>query len=201
MEPPRRLRQGPQPRFRGLEPGEEAQAHTRGAFPLGEEAPLLVGLSEATTCYVSPEYFAEHEPLADFIVHVTGASPHFLTASRDDPPFWRANRHELTLSDTIRDKLETWKVGLTVNMPVASEEAYYGNFESYYCILAGMGWMPEQPLPTLRYRPSSIARSVEAFQNIKLKQQDLLQRLPSHYEFLKRLHRQEGMDLAPTGTR
>ncbi|PTL75393.1 hypothetical protein [Vitiosangium sp. GDMCC 1.1324] len=40
-----------------------------GAELLGEDAPLLVGLSEATTCYVSPEYFAGNEPFADFIVH------------------------------------------------------------------------------------------------------------------------------------
>jgi hypothetical protein len=36
---------------------------------LGEDAPRLVGLSEETRCYVSPEYFAENDPFADFIVH------------------------------------------------------------------------------------------------------------------------------------
>lgn len=36
---------------------------------LGEEAPRLVGLSEGTTCYVSPDYFGEEDPFADFIVH------------------------------------------------------------------------------------------------------------------------------------
>jgi tryptophan halogenase len=135
---------------------------------------------------------------------------HFLTSSRDDTPFWLANKHDLKLSDNIQDKLQTWKAGLTVNMPVASEEAYYGNFEtefrnfwtnsSYYCVLAGMGWMPEQPLATLRYRPSAMARAEEAFQNIKLKQEDLLKRLPSHYEFLQRLHGKNGLELARTGT-
>ena len=40
-----------------------------GADLLGEDAPRLVGLSEDTTCYVSPEYFAEEDPFADFIVH------------------------------------------------------------------------------------------------------------------------------------
>ena len=40
-----------------------------GAELLGEDAPHLVGLSEATPCYVSPEYFAEDDPFADFIVH------------------------------------------------------------------------------------------------------------------------------------
>ncbi len=36
---------------------------------LAKDAPRLVGLSEETTCYVSPEYFAEDDPFADFIVH------------------------------------------------------------------------------------------------------------------------------------
>ena len=40
-----------------------------GAELLGKDAPRLVGLSEEITCYVSPEYFAEDDPFADFIVH------------------------------------------------------------------------------------------------------------------------------------
>lgn len=40
-----------------------------GAKLLGKEAPRIVGLSEETTCYVSPEYFAEEDPFADFVVH------------------------------------------------------------------------------------------------------------------------------------
>jgi hypothetical protein len=40
-----------------------------GADLLGEDPPRLVGLSEGTTCYVSPDYFAEEDPFADFIVH------------------------------------------------------------------------------------------------------------------------------------
>lgn len=40
-----------------------------GADLLGPEAPRVVGISEETTCYVSPDYFAEDDPFADFIVH------------------------------------------------------------------------------------------------------------------------------------
>jgi len=79
--------------------------------------------------------------------------------------------------------------------------AIYQLAKHFPCILAGMGWMPERPLPTLRYRPSSVARAEAAFQNMKLKQELLLKQLPTHYEFLRRLHRQDGLDLAPTGTR
>jgi hypothetical protein len=40
-----------------------------GAELLGPEAPRVVGISEETTCYVAPDYFAEDDPFADFIVH------------------------------------------------------------------------------------------------------------------------------------
>ncbi len=36
---------------------------------LGKDAPCLVGVSEEATCYVSPEYFSQDDPFADFIVH------------------------------------------------------------------------------------------------------------------------------------
>lgn len=36
---------------------------------LGHDAPRVVGISEETTCYVSPDYFAEDDPFADFVVH------------------------------------------------------------------------------------------------------------------------------------
>jgi hypothetical protein len=41
-----------------------------GAELLGKTAPHLVGLSEETTCYVSPKYFlSRDEPFDDFVVH------------------------------------------------------------------------------------------------------------------------------------
>lgn len=40
-----------------------------GAELLGREAPHLVGISEGTTCYVSPDYSAEDDPFADFVAH------------------------------------------------------------------------------------------------------------------------------------
>lgn len=40
-----------------------------GAELLCPDAPRVVGISEETTCYVSPDYFAEDDPFADFIVH------------------------------------------------------------------------------------------------------------------------------------
>lgn len=36
---------------------------------LGKDAPNIVGLSEETTCYISPSYFHEQDRFADFLVH------------------------------------------------------------------------------------------------------------------------------------
>lgn len=40
-----------------------------GAELLSEDAERIVGLSEATTCFVSLEYFVQQDKFADFIVH------------------------------------------------------------------------------------------------------------------------------------
>ncbi len=40
-----------------------------GCERLSEEAPNIVGLSEETTCYVSPAYFTSQDDFADYIVH------------------------------------------------------------------------------------------------------------------------------------
>lgn len=40
-----------------------------GAEALSEEAPLIVGFSQGTTCFVSMNYFETDDPLADFVVH------------------------------------------------------------------------------------------------------------------------------------
>jgi tryptophan halogenase len=123
---------------------------------------------------------------------------HYLTTPREDTPFWRANKHELRLSDAIRDKLEAYRAGLVVNMPFVDEEAYYTNFEtefrnfwtnsSYYCILAGMGWRPETPLPRLRYMAQSVEKADRMFAALRQRRGELAAKLPSNFEYLRALH-------------
>lgn len=123
---------------------------------------------------------------------------HYLTTPREDTPFWRANKYDLKISDDVKKKLETYKSGLAVNMPVTTEDAYYGNFEaefrnfwtngSFYCILGGMGWLPEVSVPQVRYRPDSRKKAEEIFRSIKMEADDLKGRLPTCYQFLRKLH-------------
>lgn len=133
---------------------------------------------------------------------------HYLTTPRTDTAFWRANKHELRVSDSLQRKLETYRAGLTVNMPFVDEDAYYTNFEtefrnfwtnsSYYCILAGMGWYPVTPLPKLRYRPEALAKSRQMFDVLKQRGAALKVTLPTNYEFLSTLHGRQQVGVPAT---
>jgi tryptophan halogenase len=122
---------------------------------------------------------------------------HFTFAPRDDTPFWRACKN-LELSADIQEKIAMYRAGLAVNMPITDEGTYYGNFEAefrnfwnnsnYYCIFAGLGVVPDHPLPVLAHRPDSVDSAGEVFAEIKRKQQELLATLPSLYDHLRTLH-------------
>src|SRR5262249_40868819 len=122
---------------------------------------------------------------------------HFHFSPRMDTPFWSANK-DLQLTNNIREKIAMYKAGLPVNLPIADEGSYYGSFEaefrnfwtngSYYCILAGLGYLPDQPLPLLAHKTDSVRKAEELFTRVKQQQQDLLQALPSNFDYLRQLH-------------
>jgi hypothetical protein len=122
---------------------------------------------------------------------------HFYYSPRVDTPFWKANK-DLQLTDSIREKVAMYKSGLAVNEPLTDENSYYGNFEaefsnfwtngSYYCILTGMGVLPDNPLPALTYKPESIKAAEALFASVKQKQSELTADLPSNFDYLQRLH-------------
>jgi tryptophan halogenase len=123
---------------------------------------------------------------------------HYVVAPRMDTPFWRATKQELTLSDNIKEKIETYKAGLPVNMPISEEKAYYGNFEaefrnfwtngSYYCIFGGLGLIPEVPMPALLYKKLSQVKAGPMFVEVKRQQRELVRTLPTTYQYLQQLH-------------
>jgi tryptophan halogenase len=122
---------------------------------------------------------------------------HFSFAPRSDTGFWRACK-ELQLAPDIQEKIAMYKAGLPVNLPITDESNYYGNFEAefrnfwnnsnYYCIFAGLGFVPDHPLPELTYRPGAIKGADPVFASIKETQRDLAAKLPSTYDYLRHLH-------------
>lgn len=123
---------------------------------------------------------------------------HYLTSTRDDSPFWLANKNDLILSDAIKEKIALYKCGLPVNPPLSSEGDYYGIFdnefhhfwtnERYYCIFAGMGFLPDRPLGRLAYRPEGVEEARRVFAKLKERTRELAGTLPTNYEYLKSFH-------------
>lgn len=126
---------------------------------------------------------------------------HYFTTSRDDSPFWLANRYDLRLSDSIRQKLETYKAGLNVGAPLSDANSYYETFEtefrnfwtnaSYYCIFSGMGLRPDSPLPRVRHNTAAIKKSHDLFAQLARESDELMASLPSCHEYLRLLHAPE----------
>lgn len=122
---------------------------------------------------------------------------HFYLAPRTDSEFWRANK-ELALPDNIREKIAMFRAGVPINPPATDESNYYGNFDaefrnfwtngSYYCIFSGLGLRPDHPLPALTYRPESVQGSQRLFDQVKQRQRELTETLPTNLEYLKQLH-------------
>jgi len=128
---------------------------------------------------------------------------HYCLSPREDTPFWRANRHELRLADDLQHKLATYNAGMAVNQPLSDVDGYYTNFEnefrnfwtnsSFYCVLAGLGHVPQHVYPRIRYSEESIAKAERIFSDIKRESKQLLESLPSNYRFLQKLHSPEGL--------
>ncbi len=123
---------------------------------------------------------------------------HYFTSSRDDSPFWLANKNDLVLSDNIKEKIAIYKAGLPVNAPLSTESDYYGSLENefrffwtndrYYCIFGGMGFLPDHPSGRLAYRPEGVAEAVQLMEATRARGRELAATLPSNYEYLKAFH-------------
>ncbi|RFZ56264.1 Flavin-dependent tryptophan halogenase RebH [Mycobacterium marinum] len=109
---------------------------------------------------------------------------HFYFSPRTDTEFWRANK-ELTLTDSIKEKVAMYKAGVPVNPPIATESSYYSNFDaefenfwtngSYYCIFAGLGVLPDHTLPAINYQSEAIHEADALFLDVKQKQRHLVE--------------------------
>ena len=110
---------------------------------------------------------------------------HYFTTTRDDSPFWLANKNELNLSDSMQQKIALFKAGLPVNPPQVDEKSYYNienefhNFwtnGSYYCIFTGMGFLPDRPYARVVYDPESIEQASAIFARHQTKTTEIMRR-------------------------
>ncbi|NYH77289.1 tryptophan halogenase [Actinopolyspora biskrensis] len=123
---------------------------------------------------------------------------HFHCSPRTDTPFWQANK-EIQLGEAMQEKMERYRAGLGINIPATDDvQAYYGNFEeefrnfwnnsNYYSVLAGLGHLPEKPLPKLAHMPGALETVDHVFDRVRNDQKYLLDTLPSCYEYLTLQH-------------
>jgi tryptophan halogenase len=125
---------------------------------------------------------------------------HYFLTKRNDTEFWRANQHALKKSDSILEKLETYRAGLPVSTVVSDSGVahYYNDFDyefrnfwpnsSYYCILVGMGLLPERVFPLVEHRPAAVEKAERIFVDLRRRADHLLETLPSTYEYLNILN-------------
>lgn len=127
---------------------------------------------------------------------------HFYLSPRVDTPFWKANK-DLRVAEQMREKIAMYKAGLPFNVPATDESTYYGNIEaefrnfwpnsSYYCIFAGLGVLPDEPLPRLGHLPSSVAGAEQLFDTVRRQQREIVEQLPTTVEYLNKIHSPAGV--------
>lgn len=124
---------------------------------------------------------------------------HYFTTAREDTEFWKMNKSSLNLSDSLKQKLEAYKAGLVVCPPITTNETeYYGNFDiefsnfwtnsNYYCMFTGFKYYPENIYPKVLY-DGKFKEAKEAIKKLKENESELIERLPSTYEYLKKIHK------------
>ena len=196
--------------------GRNARAWVKNCVSIGLSSCFLEPLESTGIYFITASIyqFAKHFPTSSYSPGLADSfnraietmfddsrdflQAHYFTATREGSPFWLACRNELNLSENLREKIAHYKAGLPINQPFSNEADYYGSFDvefrnfwtngSYYAIFAGMGFLPDHPFPPLAYNEDSIARARKMFEEICRKQDELLERLPTCYDFLNNFH-------------
>jgi tryptophan halogenase len=115
--------------------------------------------------------------IRDFIVL------HYAIAKRNDTDFWKAVKHEASIPDTLKPKLDFFAHSL----PILDEFTNQVFRErSYTCLLSGMNHLPKKGYPLLDL--IGTREGDQKLEEIKRNTSRLVELLPSNYEYLKWLY-------------
>jgi len=105
---------------------------------------------------------------------------HYFASNRADTPYWKATK-EIVLPDPLRERLRIWKSRLP--NPRSINRGYHG-FEAYSwaVMLLGLKYEPQSSLPILDHL--DVSRAEAMFEAIKRRANQLLETLPSQFEYL-----------------
>lgn len=158
----------------GLDIVQKGLATLLHCFPDRSLDPALASVyNETMTRY--------YEQIKDFI------ALHFCVTTRKDTPYWQACAADLELSDDLKQLLAVWRKAngkIYLSRPGTFGE-YFGPL-SYYCILIGMGCLPEQGPPLYAVVDSMGLERDWAAESHRARQ--FLDLLPDHDGYLARLH-------------
>jgi flavin-dependent dehydrogenase len=106
---------------------------------------------------------------------------HYCASDRRDTPFWRAATSEIEVPEALAERLRLWRRRLPNRRNVNA--AYHG-FEaySYSVMLLGMSGPLDESLPVLDLLSPSNA--LAAFERVRSRTAQLVETLPSQYEYL-----------------
>ncbi|MBL7726984.1 MAG: tryptophan 7-halogenase [Dinghuibacter sp.] len=128
------------------------------------------------------------EDVKDFIVM------HFVTSPREDTAYWRANKHEAKIPDSLKQILALQKAGIPIRKSYANNEMLYASFEAgfdrfwtnsnYQCVLAGVNYLPDGYLPLLNHRGDIVQKGEQLIRSIQSRSSKMVKALPTQYEYL-----------------
>jgi len=105
----------------------------------------------------------------------------YVLSGRVDTSFWRALKDEKAMPESLNLRLREWR---DVWPTEPARPAIFGPFE-VCSILAGMGWLPQRPLPAALCAPHR-----DAFRRrIEETSRRLISQLPVHAEYFRKLER------------
>lgn len=135
------------------------------------------------------------DDIKDFIIM------HFKTAKREDTAFWRANKYETKIPDSLQVIFDQHKAGIPIKTSQQSDEFLYSSFASqfenfwtntnYQSIMLGVDWLPEKSMPLLNYRHDIMQKGNQLLAQIEKNSKGIAEKLPSQYEYLTWLYQQE----------
>lgn len=118
----------------------------------------------------------QYENTRDFIIL------HYCLTNREDTPFWRAVKNETHIPDSLKERLDEWKIRWP-NRLASHSELIFIDF-SYVCLLAGMNYFPEKLMPMLDFCKSGQG----LFNRVVARGAKLAESQPTQAEYFKYLY-------------
>mgnify|MGYP003325801406 FL=1 len=151
-----------------------------GLVMLRDYFPTKSTMATFAKCY-NRHMASFYDEIRDFI------TMHYCLTDRTDTEYWRLCHDHPAIPDSLTDKLELWQARLPTehDLDYTSDVPAFSAV-SYNYILAGMGHLPPNPLPTESMQDQDFARAV--FEDRAKSIADIVAQAPYHMDMLDSIH-------------